>query len=175
MPTRLAILILVISSTTIKPIFAQVESNEHFEMYLGLRALAFETVGDPDQPDDYINAIVFDVSQVDYIYTIACYRDGTTSLYLSTGGAILGAGQKYRDVREANNQAFESAVNAVDHFREVVPALPQDSAYRISVVRNEGTLTKIFSEDASPTPEEQKLVDDLIGVLTAIRMTHESE
>jgi hypothetical protein len=59
------------------------------------RALAVTTkeLGlDPD-PQAPIHAVIMETGYPDAVATFACFRDGTVSLYLSTGGGVIGGGQ----------------------------------------------------------------------------------
>lgn len=74
------------------------------EVYLGLRNRALgvttQDLGiDPD-PSAPIHAVIMETGYREAVATFACFRDGTASLYLSTGGGVIGAGQ-HETVRAA--------------------------------------------------------------------------
>lgn len=52
---------------------------------------------DPEAP---IHAVIMETGYPDAVATFACFRDGTVSLYLSTGGGVIGGGQQ-ESVRNA--------------------------------------------------------------------------
>ena len=54
---------------------------------------------DPD-PNAPIHAVIMETGYPDAVATFACLRDGTVSLYLSTGGGVIGGGQ-HESVRTA--------------------------------------------------------------------------
>lgn len=74
------------------------------EVYLGLRNQALnvttaslEVEADPSAP---IHAVLMEMGLADAVATFACFRDGSASLYLSTGGGVIGGGQ-HESVRSA--------------------------------------------------------------------------
>lgn len=74
------------------------------EAYLGLRtrALAVTTsdLGLPPDPAAPIHAVVMETGYREAVATFACFGDGTVSLYFSTGGGVIGGGQR-ESVRSA--------------------------------------------------------------------------
>ena len=54
---------------------------------------------DPD-PQAPIHGVIMETAYPEVIATFACLRDGTVSLYLSTGGGVIGGGQR-ESVRDA--------------------------------------------------------------------------
>jgi hypothetical protein len=52
---------------------------------------------DPQAP---IHAVIMETGYPDAVATFACFRDGTVSLYLSTGGGVIGSGE-HESVRNA--------------------------------------------------------------------------
>lgn len=74
------------------------------EVYLTLRNRALNvTPGDlglePD-PNAPIHAVIMETGLSDTVATFACFRDGGASLYLSTGGGVIGGGG-HESVRSA--------------------------------------------------------------------------
>ena len=74
------------------------------DVYLKLRnqALTVSTTDlglEPD-PGAPIHAVIMEMGRNDGVATFACLRDGSASLYLSTGGGVIGGGQ-HESVRTA--------------------------------------------------------------------------
>lgn len=99
------------------------------EVYLGLRNQALKVTtasldveADPNAP---ILAVLMEMGLSDAVATFACFRDGSASLYLSTGGGVIGGGS-HESVRAAclemlsltNKYAkdFIAACTPVSHF-----------------------------------------------------------
>lgn len=70
------------------------------EIYLKLRHQALHVTTrdlglDPD-PASPIRAVIMETGHADAVATFVCLRDGGVSLYVSTGGGVIGAGQHER-------------------------------------------------------------------------------
>lgn len=72
--------------------------------YLGLRKLAFqikpEKIKVSLDNNNQVYAAIVDMQLGEHLATLVCIIDGTTSLYFDTGGAILGLGQKHKEVAD---------------------------------------------------------------------------
>ena len=89
-----------------------------------------------------IHAVVMETGLDDGVATFACIRDGSASLYLSTGGGVIGGGQ-HESVREAclemlsltnkYAQDFIAACQLVSTF-----AFPREGEVFFYLVTNEG-------------------------------------
>ena len=73
--------------------------------------------------------------------TLVCLADGTTSLYYSTGGGMLGSGE-YTPVSEASKALVSQAENHLNHFssRNEFP-LPEVGQVRFIILTFSGLLT----------------------------------
>jgi hypothetical protein len=74
------------------------------DVYVGLRNRALNVTSaelgvDPDSSAP-IHAVIMETGYPEAVATFACFRDGTVSLYLSTGGGVIGGGQQ-ESVRSA--------------------------------------------------------------------------
>jgi hypothetical protein len=103
-------------------------------VYLGLRSLALGHRGGPTEPfeDTSIVAVLLDWPQAGGCATIAAMADGTTSLYTSTGGGILGSGA-HASVREANRRLMLVAQQHLEEFPPVTDA-PVPPLGRLAIV-----------------------------------------
>jgi hypothetical protein len=79
--------------------------------------------------------------------TLFALGDGTTSLYLSTGGGVIG-GQAHQNVREANAEFVEAANR---HYQHLKPTdsfpLPADGQTVFYVLTDSGVLTGAGREE----------------------------
>ncbi|HYX82745.1 MAG TPA: hypothetical protein VE714_10160 [Gemmatimonadales bacterium] len=104
---------------------------------------------DPNAP---IHAVIMETGYPDVIATFACLGDGTVSLYLSTGGGVIGGGQ-HESVRSAcfellritnkYAQDFMAACKRVSTF-----ALPGKDAVFFYLVTSDGVYQAECQEDA---------------------------
>jgi hypothetical protein len=74
------------------------------DVYSGLRNRALNVTTtelglEPDRRSP-IHAVIMETGYPDAVATFACFRDGTVSLYLSTGGGVIGGGE-HQSVRDA--------------------------------------------------------------------------
>lgn len=109
------------------------------EIYLGLRnrVLTLEpaSAGLADKP---LWGCVMETGYPNGVATLVCLSDGTTSLYTSTGGGIIGAGERERVARE--NAKLLTTLSA--YLSAMSPStddkLPRDGQTMIRALTNEG-------------------------------------
>ncbi len=93
--------------------FFQKEEVKTDNPYLGLRQQALsvkpEQLGVTLDNNEQVYAAVVDLPVTHATVTLACFFDGTVSLYYSNGGGMLGAGQKHEEVRKAGMSFLFSA------------------------------------------------------------------
>jgi hypothetical protein len=77
---------------------------------------------DPKAP---IHAVIMETGYADAVATFACFRDGTVSLYLSTGGGVIGGGQ-HESVRSA---CFELLSITNEYAQDFIAACERVSAF----------------------------------------------
>jgi len=94
----------------------------------------------PGQPDD-IHCVLMDWNLGDdSVATLVAFEDGTTSLYLSTGGGIIGAGD-HANVREVAPAFRAAATGSREHFRSTQDFTPPpNKSSRFFLVTRTGTL-----------------------------------
>jgi len=119
-----------------------------------------------------ILAVVYDWEIGRGVVTLAAFHDGTTSIYLSSGGGFLGTGSQ-PSVQRAAAEFREEAARLRGHF---TPAsdfpLPDRGKARFHLVTDDATLQSgTFTEaelqaDAHPLGKLAKLAQD---VITAVR------
>jgi hypothetical protein len=88
-----------------------------FAMYTRLRGIPLGEHGGPADPFEGspIIAVILDWGQTNGAATVAAMADGTTSLYTSTGGGVIGAGA-HTPVRDANRRLMQVANEHLNEF-----------------------------------------------------------
>ncbi len=86
--------------------------------YLGLRNLAFqikpEKIKVSLENDKQVYAAVVDMQLGKHTATLVCTIDRTTSLYLDTGGLILGLGQKHKAIADESHMFLNKSMQVLD-------------------------------------------------------------
>lgn len=103
-------------------------------------------------------AVVMDWSMVDYgTATLVAYDDGTTSLYTSAGGGVIGAGS-HEEVRDATEAFRAEAERTLKQFTAVAAAdplpLPPPNAVSFYVITDSATLR------AGPIPTQRLIAGE---------------
>lgn len=109
------------------------------ERYRGLREMALnavkEGISKPPESHADVYGMVIDIAQESAFVTLVCLTDDTTSMYVSTGGGIIGAGQKYPQVAKATQSLLACAQRSMKHFREETSTdLPPASTVRFHIL-----------------------------------------
>ena len=98
-------------------------------VYEGLRNRALNVtlaeLGLKPDPEAPIHAVVMDTGYPEAVATFVCLRDGTVSLYLSTGGGVIGGGQQ-ESVRKA---CFEMLSITNQYAQDFIAACEQVSTF----------------------------------------------
>lgn len=92
-------------------------------------------------------AIVMETAGNDYCYTLVAVADGSASIYYSSGGGIIGAGQHPQGGEKAKeflnfSRQYESKLKEVKEF-----PLPKPGMTRFYIIKKDSTLTGEFKED----------------------------
>lgn len=121
------------------------------EIYRGLRGQvlglpAVEVAGLPEERQ--LLAAVMDMALPEAVATLVGIADGSTSLYFSTGGGVIGAGQR-EQVRAATERWLDACIPAADQFVPVVdPPLPEPGTVQFVLVTRVGVAHAVAREDA---------------------------
>jgi len=117
------------------------------EAFIGLRKIGLEAtpaeVGiDPSALDSGVWAVVMDWEISGNIATLVAIADGTASLYLSSGGGIIGAGQKHESVRRSAKALVSTAAKSANLLTPTATfPLPKAGKVRFYVRTLANTLT----------------------------------
>jgi len=122
------------------------------DVYKGLRDQALNAVslGMAKPPAEHSNVygMVIDIPQGGGYVTLVAMGDGSTSMYVSNGGGIIGAGQKYPDVTKASQALLVRAQHCLNSFiLEPSNNLPSAGIARFHVLTESGKLCLDITED----------------------------
>jgi hypothetical protein len=120
--------------------------------------------------------VVMDTAYENGVATLVAFADGTTSLYLSSGGGTIGAGQHER-VATATRRLVTMAEHAVDKIPSVEDdSLPPQGATTIRVLTHAGqhAVTAPQEDFGNGRHELFPLFRGAHDVLSEIRLLHEA-
>jgi hypothetical protein len=123
-------------------------------------------------------AVVIDIPAQGGYATIAAFADDSTSLYTSSGGGTIGAGN-YRPVAEATRQLLSIAAAHMDAFGDTDNGdWPEAGSVRFHLVTSEGHRVLDVPEDAfwgRDTDELSSLIEAAQGVIAGIRAVQDAQ
>jgi hypothetical protein len=149
-------------------------------VYSGLRARALSTrrseVGiTAPRPGAPVWGLLMEMGFSGATVTIMALADGTTSLYLSTGGGVIG-GQGHESVREANAAFLETANRSREHLKPTASfPVPEVGRTLFYALTDSGVLTGGGPQDDLGNGRHplSALFHSGNDVLTQLRLTSE--
>jgi len=145
------------------------------DVYLGLRrqALGITAGALGATLDSPLLALLMETGMSGAVVTLVAAADGTTSMYTSTGGGVLGAGAR-REVAEAARQFLETGGRLLGELSPVSdPALPPQGTVQFVAVTADGLLGAVAS--GAELGERRHALSPLFyaahGVITQIRLS----
>jgi hypothetical protein len=145
--------------------------------YEGLRHMALQA-GEIRGIRGALAAIVIDIPSDGGYATIAGFADDTTSLYTSTGGGTIGAGN-FRPVAKATRQLLNVAAAHMDAFVETdVGDWPTPGSVRFHLVTAKSNRFLDIPESSfwgRETHEVMPIIEAAQAVVTAIRMVQDAQ
>jgi hypothetical protein len=118
------------------------------------------------------DTVVIDWGLSGGVATIVCYCDGSVSLYLSSGGGVIGAGD-HEAVRKAARRVFEEIAKVKDKLAPVKSVeLPAHNQMRFTLATSNGFLSRLENAETlqSGRATFAALADATQSVLTEIRL-----
>jgi hypothetical protein len=159
---------------------APAEPNpDPFAVYQGLRGIPLGERGGPAEPFEGtpIVAVILDWGRVNGAVTIAAMADGTTSMYTSTGGGVIGAGA-HAPVRDASRRLMQLANEHLSDFASTTE-VPIPATDRLAIViRTTDGLRRAevsYDEIKRLVAPGQSVFDAANDVLTAIRIATQEQ
>jgi hypothetical protein len=152
--------------------------------YLGLRQQILqirpEDIGISPKPDGPIFGIVMETGMGKGIATFLCLGDGTVSLYLSTGGGVIGAGE-HESVRSAAQTLLQTTNEyARDYIAAASPGAlenhPEDGQVHFILLTHSGMHSAVCDEKALAEYQDPfaNLFSNCHAVLSEVREATES-
>jgi hypothetical protein len=147
------------------------------EAYAGLRRLALgltaESLGTSALPHTPVVALLMDTGMSNAVATLVGVADGTTSLYYSTGGGVIGAGLRH-DVAAATHRWLQTCGQMLGQLSPIEDApLPAEGMVQFVAVTPGGLLGAVAS--SAELGERLHPLSPLFyaahGVITQIRLT----
>jgi hypothetical protein len=136
-----------------------------------LAVTAAELSIEPTAERPHVWGLLMETGYPDAASTLVVFADGTTSLYFSGGGGIIGAGQ-HDSVRQAAERLLSAAEPLRGEFRPASDTgLPTDGQVRILLRTFTGTMAATATEHelGARTHRLSPLFFAAHGVITAIR------
>jgi hypothetical protein len=120
------------------------------EVYAGLRRQVIDLqaaqLGD-EFAQAPILALLMETGYEQAVATLVAVADGTTSLYFSTGGGIIGAGA-HESVAQASRRWLEAGATFLEHLEPVAdPPLPAPGQTQFVAVTNDGLRAAVALEE----------------------------
>ncbi len=147
------------------------------EAYAGLRRLALSLTAESLGPGAPSNApaiaLLMDTGMAKAVATLVGVADGTTSLYYSSGGGVIGAGARH-DVAAATHRWLQTAGELLGQLSPIADApLPAEGMTQFVAVTRGGLLGAVApaAELAERLHPLSPLFYAAHGVITQVRLT----
>ena len=121
--------------------------HEPVDVYMGLRQRALNYTADALRVHDEVFGVVMETGYPKGIATLVSFVDGTTSLYLSTGGGTIGAGNHPGPAEASRSLVKLAALNTQRLAVAASTPLPQVGYTRFYVLTQRGTLMAEAKEE----------------------------
>ncbi len=121
----------------------------------------------------HVWGVIMETAYPEAVATLVVFAEGTTSLYFSSGGGVIGAGE-HASVREAGARLLATAEAHLSKFTPAVgTALPPAGRVRLLLRTFTGTLAALALEEelGAGTHALSEVFFAAHGVITAVRET----
>jgi len=162
-----------------KPTAEKIQSTENSaeqNPYMDMRNMAFsakaDQIGLENIADDKVYGLITEMDMNPATASVVSFLTGDTSLYLSTGGGFIGAGQ-HEEVREM-------VANKVDGFQKYLsratkidePKLPEEGKVNFNFLTKNGiySVTENLADLESGKSELSELFTEVNEIITQIRL-----
>ena len=152
------------------------EKKSEQNPFMDLRNMAFtakaEQIGLENIADDKVYGLITEMSMDAGIASVISFLTGDTSLYLSSGGGFIGAGQheKVRKIVAEKIEEFQIYLSKAEKIQE--PKLPKDGMVNFNFLTKNGiySLSENISDLENGNSEFSKLFEDVNEIITQIRL-----
>jgi len=152
------------------------QSTDDENIYLSMRTMAFgmqaEQIGLTGLTDDEVYGQITEIDMGKGTVSVISYLSGDTSLYLSSGGAFIGAGQ-HQDVKEMVAKKVASFQKYVSKAKKVdAPFLPAAGKVNFNFLTKNGVyvVTVNLADLESGKSEYADLFGEVNEIITQIRL-----
>ena len=115
--------------------------QEPIDIYMQLRDQALKVTAGSLQVRDEVFGVVMETGYPEAFATLVSLADGTTSLYFSNGGGVIGAGHNAGSAAASRSFASKAASHTRDLSVATSTPLPKVGYTRFYVLTQHGTLT----------------------------------
>lgn len=120
---------------------------EQAEVYSGLRKQVLSLTTDQLETESPVLAVLMETGYPEAVATLVSVADGSSSLYFSNGGGIIGAGE-YKQVHDSSVALVKIAHKKQDKFSPTKNyPLPKNGYTRFYIVTKSGVITEEVLED----------------------------
>ncbi|MFD2517596.1 hypothetical protein [Salinimicrobium flavum] len=144
--------------------------------YMEMRNMAFSTkaeqLGLPNIADDKVYGLITEMAMNPGSATVISFLTGDTSLYLSSGGGFIGAGQ-HEEVRQMLAQKVDRFQNYLSKARKIdEPSLPEEGTVNFNFLTKNGiySVTQNMTDLESGKSEFSDLFKEVNEIITQIRL-----
>ncbi len=152
------------------------ENSTHQNPYMEMRAMAFsakaDEIGLGDISDDKVYGLITEIAMNPGSASIISFLSGDTSLYLSSGGGFIGAGQ-HEEVREMVIQKVDGFQRYLSKAKKTdEPKLPEKGKVSFNFLTKNGiySATENMADIESGQSELSGLFREVNEIITQIRI-----
>lgn len=158
------------------PKTALTEKSNNQNRYMEMRNIAFsakaDQIGLENIPEDKVYGLITEMGMNPGSATVVSFLTGDTSLYLSSGGGFIGAGQ-HEDVREIVKEKVNGFQQYLIQAKKIdKPQLPTDGTVNFNFLTRNGlySVTEKMSDLESGNSELSNLFMEVNEIITHIRL-----
>ena len=156
--------------------YQQTEKQTEQNPYLDMRKMAFSVTAEQlelsEIEENGVYGIISEMDMSGATATVVAFIPGDTSLYLSSGGGFIGAGQ-HEEVRKIVKKFVENGQKYLEKANKIEkPELPKSGMTNFNFLTKNGiySISKKTSELESGKSEFSNLFGELNEVITQIRL-----
>ncbi|NQX81408.1 MAG: hypothetical protein HRT66_05370 [Flavobacteriaceae bacterium] len=166
----------VLISCTYKKEKPKTEKTTEQNPFMDMRNMAFsakaEQIGLENITNDKVYGLITEIAMSPGTISVVSFLTGDTSLYLSSGGGFIGAGQ-HEEVREIVSKKVEGSQMYLSKAKRIEePKLPNDGMVNFNFITKNGiySVSENISDLENDKSEFSKLFEDVNEIITQIRL-----
>lgn len=149
------------------------QENSFYALREMVLSVTPEQLGLQTSNDTHVYGIIMDWNIGDGIATVAAYQTGDASLYLSSGGGVIGGGQ-HENVRQVVLPYVQMGQRYLSKAEKAESTpLPNENSVRFYLLTNQGTYSanEKMENIENETSEWSELFEEANKVLTELSLT----